>query len=519
VVHVKLEFHLEGGLIESLELMGERAADPGPPLRKWGTYKRKEVKALIQSEEGFAPLASSTLLKRQRSRTGRVTRHGHLRSAYAKRLDARSKRIQGLIAWSQRRYLGLGRVLGPSAGIQKKVARWQKELEAINPQHDPRQGSCQGRARDLRRGQRSRRHRQGPQRGRHRGARRADSSAAFPRAHGQGCPGRPAVLGGARHQRAHGAAMSLYPGSSSTTALRHPGRGGAPGTPTRDLPYYTARSAPEGIARRVVTQLQLKLGVRLGTVALRALSTSALDDRGAVAAECVYLTERSVSYRWKRMEIAPDDGDTAILPDDVEAGEYGRWVKAPFRDFERRFYLRHVQLVHNSLRRKDLEELASGKHPALFVSFVSRSPRELSQCRGALQWDELTYRVRAISANWRGEPGANLGSDAPGETTVAEDFDPGAVNVIADCEQFLRENIRLNDPRISRVIIGAARSLEQWGNERLQMDELTFTVHACTWVPNIPQDLVGVDLIKVQLQDIDNDLETTDIGEPVQVGV
>lgn len=318
--------------------------------------------------------------------------------------------------------------------------------------------------------------------------------------------------------------MSLYPGNSAT-ALRHPGRNGAAGTPTKQMPYYTARTAPEGIARQLVAQLQFKYGVRLATVAaaadLRALQTQALDDRGAVAAEAFYVTSKSRSYRWKRFEDAPDDGDLILRPDDVASTGLGRFVAAPFRDFERRFYLRHVQLVHNSLRRSELEQLASGKHPSLFVSYVSKAPTEASQCRGALQWDNFTYRLRAISANWRGEPGASLGSDVEGEDAYTpgqtEDFDPGAVNVISDCEQFLRENIRLNDPRIGRVIVGPARSVEQWGNERLQMDEMTLTVHACTWVPNIPQDLVRLDLIKVQLQDIDNNLETTDIGDPMQV--
>lgn len=290
-------------------------------------------------------------------------------------------------------------------------------------------------------------------------------------------------------------------------------------TPTRQLPYFTARSAPEAIARQLVTQLQLKLGIRLATVAtiaeLRALATTALDDRGAIAAECVYVTEQGVSFRWNRMDSTADDGRLVVRPSDVDISAYGRWIRAPFRDFERRFYVRHVQYVHNGSRRKDLEELASGKHPSLFVSYVSKSPRELSGCRGALQEDNFTYRIRAISANWRGEPSASLGSETPGE----EDFDPGATNIIADVEQFIRENIRLNDSRICRAIIGPSRTVEQWGNERLQMDEMTVTVHVFTWVPNIPQDLTNLDLIKVQLQDVDANSVTTDIGEPIQVGV
>lgn len=317
-----------------------------------------------------------------------------------------------------------------------------------------------------------------------------------------------------------------------TLALRRPGLGGNPGTPTRRLPTFDARTAPEALARQLTTQLQLKYGIRLATVstvaALRALPTRALDDRGAVAPECIYLTQKSRSYQWKRFETASDDGDTVIRPDDVEPGEAGRFVAAPFRDFERRFYVRHVQYVHIGAKRKDLLELAGGKFPCLFVSYVQRDPQELSQCRGALQWDNFQFRVRAISANWRGEPGAALGSDVPEEATheaavaAGEDFDPGSTNIIADVEQFLRENITLNDPRIGRVIIGAARSLETWGAERLQMDALDIAIHACTWVRNIPQDLVRLDLIKVQLEDVTEDADTGAItlrpmGEQMQV--
>lgn len=317
-----------------------------------------------------------------------------------------------------------------------------------------------------------------------------------------------------------------------TSALRRPGLGGNPGTPTRRLPYFTARTAPEALARQLTSQLQLKLGIRLDTVstlaALRALPSRALDDRGAIAPECIYLTERTRSYQWKRFETKADDGEVVIRPDDVAAGAAGRWVAAPFRDFERRFYVRHVQHVHASTKRAQLQELAGGKFPCLFISYVDKTPEELVQNRGALQWDNFEFRVRAISANWRGEPGAALGSDVPSEATheaavaAGDDFDPGSTNLIADVEQFLRENIRLNDPRINRVIIGASRSLETWGAERLQMDALDLTIRVCTWVPNIPQDLVRLELIKVQLQDLNEDATTgavtlTPIGDQMQV--
>lgn len=128
-----IDFDIGGGLIRSLELMGEAAADIGKPLRQWAADKRKDAKARIESGEGMPPLSPATLEKRQRTGTSKITKHGNIRAGYSKYLDREAKRMRGLIAWAQNRYLGLGRFAMP-ADIKAKAARWQKRLENLNKQ-------------------------------------------------------------------------------------------------------------------------------------------------------------------------------------------------------------------------------------------------------------------------------------------------------------------------------------------------------------------------------------------------
>lgn len=124
---MNITFDLGGGLLESLEILEDRVNDIGPPLRRWGAWKRGLVKDLIASGQ-FAPLAASTLRKRLNTKTGRITKHGTIRASYLKRLDARTKRIKGLIAWAERKNQ-LHR-----ASIQKKIASWKKQLESLDRQ-------------------------------------------------------------------------------------------------------------------------------------------------------------------------------------------------------------------------------------------------------------------------------------------------------------------------------------------------------------------------------------------------
>lgn len=128
---MKMDFQLEGGLMQTLEVLAARAEDLAKPCAKWGGYKRKQVKELISSGEGMPPLAESTLEKRRRTRTGRITKHGEIRASAARRLDARGKRISGLLKHYEAKYFGLGKFLIPK-DVQAKIERLQAQRASIN---------------------------------------------------------------------------------------------------------------------------------------------------------------------------------------------------------------------------------------------------------------------------------------------------------------------------------------------------------------------------------------------------
>lgn len=145
---MKINFTLGGGLLETLDIAETRAEDLGPPCRSWGGYKRAQVKAKIESGD-LPPLAESTLQKRRRTGTSKITRQGHLRAGVARRLDARRARIDGLIRHYEesfgqrqtaagvglaRRRGGTGAITALPPDVQKKVDRLRAAREAINRQ-------------------------------------------------------------------------------------------------------------------------------------------------------------------------------------------------------------------------------------------------------------------------------------------------------------------------------------------------------------------------------------------------
>lgn len=268
--------------------------------------------------------------------------------------------------------------------------------------------------------------------------------------------------------------------------------------------YLSPRTAQAVLSRALVRQLGLKHRQRCATVPdldnLRFVPTRALEARGSVVGDVAFVRSLDLSFEWDPFGRESNDPPRIVRPDDVPAAAPGRWRAAPFRDFHREFFLRHVQLCHNGLRTKDLLELCAGQLPALFVSFAGDGPEEQSQIPGTLFWNNYSFRLRAISANWRGEPAAELGS--PDEKELAED--PGADSILGRCSWFLSKYNDLNNTvGVSRIMIGSTRPVEAWGNERRLVSELSVMIHASLWVPNEPQDLVRPTraLVQRQVQD------------------
>jgi len=291
--------------------------------------------------------------------------------------------------------------------------------------------------------------------------------------------------------------------------------------------YLSPRDAHRVVARALIRQLWLKLGVRDLTAvadpgALRAMPSGALDDKEALAPELCYVTSQSCSYWWDRWSVAPDNGTTVIQPADVAAGRGGRWLAAPFRDFARRFYLRGVDLVHDSIplevgqdsARPSLTTLCANKTPFLFVCFLGKDqPQETDSQPIAEERRHLDFRLKVISQNWRHEPTAQMGSPVADELAA----DPGPAAIIGDIEEYLMRWNTLHDcdPGMGRVKIGAHKAAQSWGRDNRLMDTLDIRVLVSIQIENEIQDLGNPQWLAVQLQQSG----VTDIGDKVKVGL
>jgi hypothetical protein len=104
------------------------------PLSKMGKILREDTKARIAAAEDYPPLAPSTIAHREHTGTSLVNKRGEIRASQQKRIERTAKRLRGYIAWTQNRYLGLGKYLGVPESAKKRIVRWQKQLAALDRQ-------------------------------------------------------------------------------------------------------------------------------------------------------------------------------------------------------------------------------------------------------------------------------------------------------------------------------------------------------------------------------------------------
>ena len=129
----ELKFDIDG-LQETIRLSEQQitGARLKKPLSALGKVLRTDTKARIASGDGYPPLAENTVTKRQRTGTSLITKHGGVRKIKEANIERTVKRLQGYIAWTKNRYFGLGRFLKMPAAAEKKIKRWQRQLEQLN---------------------------------------------------------------------------------------------------------------------------------------------------------------------------------------------------------------------------------------------------------------------------------------------------------------------------------------------------------------------------------------------------
>lgn len=134
---MKIDFGLGGGLFDTLEIMTTRAENLAPPMRAWVKEKREEVKEIF-ANQGFVPLAASTLKKREQTGTSRITKHGKVRASVKAALENRLKRIKAKYAAERavanKRFLGRYRSFEKTEDLTKKFAAYDRAIQRLEQQ-------------------------------------------------------------------------------------------------------------------------------------------------------------------------------------------------------------------------------------------------------------------------------------------------------------------------------------------------------------------------------------------------
>lgn len=301
--------------------------------------------------------------------------------------------------------------------------------------------------------------------------------------------------------------------------------------PPPDFTYLSPIDAHEVIGRALLGALWQKFGALLeerpvDLVALRAIPSGALEDRGAICSDLAYVADKYMPYRWDRFETRPDDSDEVIRPLDVPASRGGRWLKAPFFDYPGRYYkhvFQYAGLVHNAVpleqpapNTPSLLSLCSGKTPALFLCPMGKEPfQQRDQQPGKLADDRFGFRVKVVSKNWRVESSAGR----YGSPVEDEDWEPGSAELLGRIEWFLRKHADgLGETMGVGVIqIGQVRPEASWGGDMRVMDTMDLTVQATTEVFNEPQEVVQATRFITQFKQRLDDGSLVDIDQPSTV--
>lgn len=290
--------------------------------------------------------------------------------------------------------------------------------------------------------------------------------------------------------------------------------------------FLDVRQAGEVWGRGIMQHLALAFRKRFAFASiaeLKAAPTTGLSDNDDAAPNLASVN--GATYSFVRFSSASPDDYDAVLPDDIEVTSTGRWLRTPlpyYANLVRNRYYEHVEYVDDRVqvfgpdKSGSLWDRCRGKTPALFVSCVGDEAENTSQVF-AWHWFTATFRLRVLSANWRGGVSARFGS-----YDLAEELgDPGASRMIGDLRwYFISTNgvltrvsdagdvvqhraglLGLNEVRIGR------RSLDEDRNERVISESLEIELRGSIWTPSEPGELLTPRAVFVQ--------QYTDLGIPV----
>lgn len=274
--------------------------------------------------------------------------------------------------------------------------------------------------------------------------------------------------------------------------------------------YLDIREAHEKIGRALVQLIALAHQTPLGQLAdgspissaenLASVSDGILDTNEDAAPVLARIGPTLNLWAWFRFS-TQEEGPRCIRPASVAPGDPGRWIEQSIPDAARcdvNRYLAHVEYCADQVPNKTLIDRCRGKFPALFVSPVGDSPEEHSQTL-AFHRLRIEYRIRVLSANWRGGVAARF--TAPLATEAAED--PGTQRILGDVRRLLIHDLTLlRTLGVTKPILGPMRTALELDAERVLLDAMTVSVIAYTHTPNDPCELATSWRMWLQLQDL-----------------
>lgn len=203
-------------------------------------------------------------------------------------------------------------------------------------------------------------------------------------------------------------------------------------------------------------------------------------------------------WAWFRFMVAPES-ERVVRPVAIAEEDPGRWVRQVLpigADCGTHRYLAHVEYCSDQVDNRELVNRCRGNTPALFVSLQSDELEEDSQTM-AYHKITATYRVRALSANWRGGVQARFQSPLP----VERESDPGTQRILGDVRRALIHDNHLSCLGVEKITLGGMRPLYERGAERMLCDSIQVRVIGYVHSPNAPCEVVAPWVMWVQMQD------------------
>lgn len=278
----------------------------------------------------------------------------------------------------------------------------------------------------------------------------------------------------------------------------------APGTypDIRDIAERVGRGLMQLCALTHQIVLRDLGGQRIDTLADLAVIDEAVLDVGDDAAPVLAQVGDQAGnvWAWFRFSLEQPSA-TCIQPASVPEDAPGRWHRQSLPSLAccgATRYLAHVEYLVDQVSNRDLWNCCRGKTPALFISPTGDAPVERSQTQ-AIHEIVMEYRLRIMSANWRGGVSARMTPPL----SVEVQSDPGTLRIIGDLRRLFIHDITIRHLLgVTKISIGGYRPVYEKSRERILVDAMTLRVVTYTHTPNTPCEIIEGWRMWMQMQDI-----------------